>query len=1224
MEMQRYSHHCELNTFQAVIITDGIYAFVTFNYPEDGIQWSAPTIVSNHIHYTNYRGLPVMGWNAGDDNGNLFNYKRSETVGMESIDSLVGNTGIIGKWFFRLENSKGEQDAIQKCLRWFKNQPDPASYTDAVEPCPCTLRQAFFDERFQWIAPEAPFTYCVYTRFPSAANRGRQCCYHTRFDTRFGALIVGYPDAGVIHRYHKLASKSLYLKHQFSDVLGFKYCCVQSKLCGRFFKKRPSEGCENYIPPVWSWLWGDPHFVTLDGGNYTFNGLGEYTMVNAKNGHFELQARTKLAKGGGTATVFAAAVAKEVNTSAVQVALKDGGGLKVLVDGEVLQGFDSLTNVSVNLNGSVAVSRPKNNSFLVTFPSGISVTVTEVQESLSIVFAAPVSFKNCTKGLLGTWNDDPLDDFLRPDGTTLDHNAIGREIHNNFGQKWQVTFNTSLFTYNPGEDVNTFKNESFEPLFLDNITFSSDTLRLQAETICQGDVNCLFDIASTGDTAVGESTKQTSVQLKSESEELHNFPPKILSGPSELNLTVNTTVSITVTAEDPNGDPVTFNVSGSLPKGAKLSTNVSSVTLTWNVTTEEIDIEFVVADDSKQATILLPVINVCACHNQGTCVPVDENDADNNGERFNTLSCVCQNGYTGTFCEADLDACKENFQPCYPGVQCIDLKPPANESGFDCGPCPDGLTGDGVECTDIDECATNNGSCGQNCLNNHGSFQCDCDAGYLLNSQDKKSCDDINECGLGSGGCMQICENTLGSYTCKCDADFKVDPANPKDCIAKDLCPENLIGCEDICLLSDGKEECACRKGYALQQEGKTCKDKDECESFEFNRCDQRCNNTDGGYVCSCVDGYTLDADNFTCNDIDECLLFTHECQDESMRCENKPGSYDCVCGEGLNWVDDKCQDIDDCLLNGCANGGLCVDGVNNYSCICPVGYTGDLCETDIDECSTSSHNCDVKAVCTNTKGSYVCTCKSGYSGDGKACSGLEKGTELPPPPPAEEPRTPSDEERSQSVELEIQGLNVSQWNQPLQEAFKAAVATAATKHCSETDDCRSTPTSVRSKRAASFINFTEDQVHILPGYPKQIFTDPLLASLAFYLQFPLGTPNVDTISKGNLISIVKGSIANISNSINGNISSVQTLVAETSTTVTSTAAPSRPIEKASDKMPYIIAGSVAGGLLVIIIAVIIWKCSKPKNRIPKRIAHSPRDKSKVEMGVVPGSINDG
>ncbi|XP_020608629.1 uncharacterized protein LOC110047223 [Orbicella faveolata] len=262
---------------------------------------------------------------------------------------------------------------------------------------------------------------------------------------------------------------------------------------------------------------------------------------------------------------------------------------------------------------------------------------------------------------------------------------------------------------------------------------------------------------------------------------------------------------------------------------------------------------------------------------------------------------------------------------------------------------------------------------------------------------------------------------------------------------------------------------------------------------------------------------------------------------------------------------------------------------------------------------------------CENKPGSYKCVCGEGLYWIDNKCQGLEKGAEPPPPPPAEEPRTPSAEERSQSVELEIQGLNVSQWNQPLQEAFKVAVATAATKHCSETDDCRSTPTSARRKRAASYIIFTEDQVHVLPGYPKQISTNPLLASLAFYLQFPPGTSNVDAISKDNLVSIVEGSIADISNSINGNISSVQTLVAETSTTVTSTVAPSRPTEKDSNKMPYIIAGSVAGGLLVIIIAVIIiWKCSKPKNRIPKRIADSPREKSKLEMEVVAGSINDG
>ena len=48
-------------------------------------------------------------------------------------------------------------------------------------------------------------------------------------------------------------------------------------------------------------------------------------MVDVKDGTFQLQARTKLAKGKGTATVFVAAVAKEADTSTVQVNLKDEG-----------------------------------------------------------------------------------------------------------------------------------------------------------------------------------------------------------------------------------------------------------------------------------------------------------------------------------------------------------------------------------------------------------------------------------------------------------------------------------------------------------------------------------------------------------------------------------------------------------------------------------------------------------------------------------------------------------------------------------------------------------------------------------------------------------------------------------------------------------------------------------------------------------------------------------
>lgn len=86
------------------------------------------------------------------------------------------------------------------------------------------------------------------------------------------------------------------------------------------------------ITPVISfpgWFWGDPHFKTLDDKNYTFNGIGEYTMLDAESGSFILQARTVLAPGNRSiATVFSAGAAEELETSKVEVRAKNGGNNK--------------------------------------------------------------------------------------------------------------------------------------------------------------------------------------------------------------------------------------------------------------------------------------------------------------------------------------------------------------------------------------------------------------------------------------------------------------------------------------------------------------------------------------------------------------------------------------------------------------------------------------------------------------------------------------------------------------------------------------------------------------------------------------------------------------------------------------------------------------------------------------------------------------------------------
>lgn len=45
------------------------------------------------------------------------------------------------------------------------------------------------------------------------------------------------------------------------------------------------------------------------------------------------------------------------------------------------------------------------------------------------------------------------------------------------------------------------------------------------------------------------------------------------------------------------------------------------------------------------------------------------------------------------------DFCR--FKPCFPGVPCFN--DPSTVKGFECGECPLGMIGDGVNCSDVDE-----------------------------------------------------------------------------------------------------------------------------------------------------------------------------------------------------------------------------------------------------------------------------------------------------------------------------------------------------------------------------------------------------------------------------------------------------------------------------------------------------------------------------------------
>ena len=77
-------------------------------------------------------------------------------------------------------------------------------------------------------------------------------------------------------------------------------------------------------------------------------------------------------------------------------------------------------------------------------------------------------------------------------------------------------------------------------------------------------------------------------------------------------------------------------------------------------------------------------------------------------------------------------------------------------------------------------------------------------------------------------------------------------------------------------------------------------------------------------------------------------------------------------------WV---CFIPDECSLNpdACLYGGTCTDEVNDYTCSCTSGYTGNNCETTPDWCTTGSM-CNGN-VCFNSldDGKAVCGCDTRF-----------------------------------------------------------------------------------------------------------------------------------------------------------------------------------------------------------------------------------------------------
>ncbi|KAK2190863.1 hypothetical protein NP493_66g06040 [Ridgeia piscesae] len=688
------SQYDQPNTFQLVVAYDPLRYQTFIMYVYQAMGWDV-------LYYLRPSSIGYMSYVRKEDKS--LQLAPSMRATAFRLHDQVGNIGTRGQFMFTIASGSKQVNYDQLCFDWMRNEfnriSTVRSYWRLTLTCPCDWRLAMADVR--WKIDEAQFKgtrgtrKCIYERMPRGFAT-QECCYNP-----LGSLISTVDGTGgQMFLYHPRWRKL----HERSDVRPKKWCCQLSDNCEYFYRVRPMDRCLGYSPLAIGWFYGDPHIRTLDGFQYTFNGLGEYTLIETTYGNFTLQGRTAKAidkKGAERdATIFSAFAAKDDDSDTVHVGMTvDKDGLSVYVENEDISGWfnSSTVNDDVDYKG-LSITKTNTTQLLVTFRSGFSLTIGVSAEQLDITVGAPDTFKNQTKGLMGVFNGDATDD-LQPPGENarpLSNSSSEKTIFTDFGELWRIDSANSLFYYAPWESYATFARAGFKPLFIEDVLRNMTAeKKTKAKETCGDNKECLFDFAITDKAEAAAATLETNSKNMKVAETLSNASPNISVDAVVIDATVGVESNLTVSVFDPDGDEVTVTLDSTLA-GASFDGGV----FTWTPGNREaVNISFSASDGKGGVASVDVMVNLCDCSGHGECQFDQLAEGYELKQSFRIVQCNCSTGWEGDYCEADYDGCQDN--PCTEGTNCTDLTAAEEVSTgrqYNCSECPPGTKKDGDAC----------------------------------------------------------------------------------------------------------------------------------------------------------------------------------------------------------------------------------------------------------------------------------------------------------------------------------------------------------------------------------------------------------------------------------------------------------------------------------------------------------------------------------------------
>ncbi|XP_066096987.1 mucin-4 isoform X13 [Saccopteryx bilineata] len=660
------------NTYQAILSTDGSRSFALFLYQSGGMQWDVSQHLDNEV---------LMGFSSGDGY-----YKNSPLTSQPAWEKyrpdqfLNSNSGLRGLQVYQLHREERPNYRL-KCLQWLKRQPQWHSWGWNHISCPCSWQQGVWDFRFQHI------------HIGWWGLSSRQLC---SFSSWRGGVCCSYGPWGELLQGWRVWSPW----HLEQELEPWNWCCRwndRPSFCALYQQRRPHISCLGYQPPRPAWMFGDPHITTLDGANYTFNGLGDFLLVRARDGNssFLLQGRTAQT-GSAQATNFIAFAAQYSSSGlapiTVQWFLEPNDTVRVRLNnktvtferGEDQENFTT-TGIVMTRNGS---------RVLASLDGTVVISVIALSNILHASCILPEEYRNHTEGLLGVWNGNPDDDFRMPNGTTV-HNGT-EEMLFHYGMTWEIN-GTSLF----GKRDNHLPS-NFTPVFFSQL-LKNNSLNKDLTSRCNGVEQCIYDTLATGNRRTGLNTEMLLQSYQQMNDTLNQNPPSI-DGPDVVEAYMGQTVQIDYTSSSKD---VTFTLRNDHTDNLNISENG---TLLWTPNSLEPFTLEILARNVKNnlASVLQPKTVVCACKGKDQCSYNQTSRVGNSS--LQVASCKCDNNTFGLYCERSNNLCEEQ---CFPNVNC--------NPGRGCESCPPNLTGNGHHCAPLEDTTLcENTSCPVNYCYNHG------------------------------------------------------------------------------------------------------------------------------------------------------------------------------------------------------------------------------------------------------------------------------------------------------------------------------------------------------------------------------------------------------------------------------------------------------------------------------------------------------------------------